>query len=356
MTQGKKEKLILWFDEVDKEDVPYVGGKNASLGEMIRHLEKKGIRIPGGFAVTSHAYQKTIQHAGIKGKIEKLLSEIDKSDVKILEEKGNEIRNLIKGAALPSDLEEEIRKAYRKMEETYGKNADVAARSSATAEDLPTASFAGQQETYLNINGEDELLDAVRNCFSSLFTNRAISYREDKGFDHSKVYISVGVQKMVRSDISCAGVAFSIDTETGFKDAVYINGSWGLGEAVVGGKVNPDQYYVFKPTLKKGCRPILEKRLGAKKRKFVYGDKGTKIVETSDEERNAFVISDDQILELAKWVCIIEEHYGLPMDVEWAVDGLTNDMYIVQARPETVHSQRDMSKIQTYVLEEEGKV
>jgi len=356
MSQEKSEKLILWFNEIDKEDVPLVGGKNASLGEMIQHLESKGIRVPKGFAVTSHAYKKMIQHAGIKEKIEKILSELDKSDVKILEEKGREIRDLIKNSAYPQDLEEEIRIAYRKMEELYGKNVDVAARSSATAEDLPTASFAGQQETYLNISGEEDLLDAVIKCFASLFTNRAISYREDKGFDHSKVYISVGIQKMVRSDISCAGVVFSIDTETGFENALYINASWGLGEAVVGGKVNPDQYYVFKPTLKKGFRSIVEKKLGEKKRKFVYGEKGTKIVETTEEERNEFVLSDDEILELGRWGCIIEEHYGLPMDIEWAKDGKTNELFIVQARPETVHSQRDLTKIETYVLEDEGKI
>jgi pyruvate,water dikinase len=230
MTLDRAEKLILWFDEIDKNDVPFVGGKNASLGEMISHIEEKGIRVPKGFAVTSQAYRLMINQEGIKESIYEILSKLDKSDVKQLEEKGKEIRSLIFNAPYPPEMEKEIRAAYRKMESIYGKNVDVATRSSATAEDLPTASFAGQQETYLNVSGEDELLDTIRRCFASLFTNRAISYREDKGFDHSKVFISVGIQKMVRSDISSAGVAFSIDTETGFKDALYINASWGLGD------------------------------------------------------------------------------------------------------------------------------
>jgi pyruvate,water dikinase len=356
MKNDRSERLILWFDEIDKKDVPLVGGKNASLGEMIRHLDRKGISVPKGFAVTSYAYRMLIRAAGIEDKIIGILSDLDKSDVKKLSEKGKEIRGLITHAPLPPELEEEIRQAYRKMEEMYGKGVDVAARSSATAEDLPTASFAGQQETYLNIRGEDALLQAVRKCFASLFTNRAISYREDKGFDHSKVYLSVGVQKMVRSDISCSGVAFSIDTETGFKDALFMNASWGLGEAIVGGKVNPDQYYVFKPTLKKGFRPIVEKRLGNKRQKFVYGEEGTKFVDTTEKERGTFVLTEDEIIKLSKWICIIEDHYRTPMDIEWAKDGPTGDLFIVQARPETVHSQSDATSIETYVLEGEGKV
>ncbi|RLF62721.1 MAG: phosphoenolpyruvate synthase, partial [Thermoplasmata archaeon] len=258
---------------------------------------------------------------------------------------------------LPKELEEEIRKYYREMEERYGKNVDVAVRSSATAEDLPDASFAGQQETFLNVRGEEELLEKVRECFASLFTNRAISYREDKGFDHFSVYLSVGVQKMVRSDLASSGVMFSIDTESGFKDVVYITGAYGLGENVVQGKVNPDQFYVFKPTLKKGFRPIIEKKLGTKEWRLVYTEGGgTAQKKVLPEERKKFVIDDDEVLKLAEWACIIEEHYNKPMDIEWAKDGITGELFIVQARPETVHSQRDMSAIQTYVLEEKGKI
>ena len=243
------------------------------------------------------------------------------------------------------------------MEKRYGKNVDVAVRSSATAEDLPDASFAGQQETFLNVRGEEELLEKVRECFASLFTNRAISYREDKGFDHFSVYLSVGVQKMVRSDLASSGVMFSIDTESGFKDVVYITGAYGLGENVVQGKVNPDQFYVFKPTLKKGFRPIIEKKLGTKEWRLVYTEGGgTAQKKVLPEERKKFVIDDDEVLKLAEWACIIEEHYNKPMDIEWAKDGITGELFIVQARPETVHSQRDMSAIQTYVLEEKGKI
>jgi pyruvate,water dikinase len=242
------------------------------------------------------------------------------------------------------------------MERRYGENVDVAVRSSATAEDLPTASFAGQQETYLNVRGEDQLIEKIRDCFASLFTNRAISYRVDKGFDHSSVFISVGVQKMVRSDLAAAGVMFSIDTESGFQDAVYITGAYGLGENVVQGSVNPDQFYVFKPTLKKGFKPILEKKLGSKERKLVYGENRTEQREVSEEDRKKYVINDEEIITLAKWACIIEDHYQKPMDIEWAKDGITGELFIVQARPETVHSQKDAAVVQTFVLEEKGKV
>lgn len=353
---NKNEELILWFDEIDKNDISQVGGKNASLGEMIQHLEKKNIRIPKGFAVTAEAYRRMIHSAGIEKKIMKLLSTLDKTDIKKLDENGRKIRDMINNASFPSELDKEIRKAYTQMQKLYGKNIDVAVRSSATAEDLPTASFAGQQETYLNVQGIDHLLRVIKKCFSSLFTNRAISYRVDKGFDHSKVYISVGVQRMIRSDIGSSGVAFSIDTETGFQDAVLINASWGLGEAIVGGRVNPDQYYVFKPTLAEGYKPIVEKKLGDKKIKIVYGKKGTRIINTPVAEQHKYVLSDDEILRLTKWICTIEDHYGVPMDIEWAKDGKTNQMYIVQARPETVHSQKDYMKIEKYVLEKKGSI
>jgi pyruvate,water dikinase len=255
---------------------------------------------------------------------------------------------------LPQELENEIRKHYQEMEKRYGQNVDVAVRSSATAEDLPDASFAGQQETYLNVRGEEELLSRVQECFASLFTNRAISYRTDKGFDHFSVYLSVGVQKMIRSDLASSGVMFSIDTESGFNNAVYITGAYGLGENVVQGAVNPDQFYVFKPTLNQGFRPILEKKLGSKEKRMIYSDQGTTQQDVTPEDQHRFVIDDEEILTLARWAIIIENHYQKPMDIEWAKDGNTGELYIVQARPETVHSQKDVATLKTYVLEEEG--
>ena len=351
-------KFIKWFDEVGTGDVALVGGKNASLGEMIRNLREKDVNVPFGFAITAEAYKHVIEEAGIREQIGDILSDLDTHDMANLSARGSKLRALINDAGCPADLEEEIRLAYREMEKRYGAGVDVAVRSSATAEDLPTASFAGQQETYLNVKGEDKLLKMVRECFASLFTNRAISYRVDKGFDHLSVYLSVGVQKMARSDLASSGVMFSIDTESGFKDAVYITGAYGLGENVVQGTVNPDQFYVFKPTLKAGFRPIVEKKLGAKRKKLVYKEKGTgtKQQNVTKEDRNRFVISDDEVLTLARWACIIEDHYGRPMDIEWAKDGITNELFIVQARPETVHSQKDFAISETYVLEEEGKL
>ncbi|MFO7677140.1 MAG: phosphoenolpyruvate synthase [Thermoplasmatota archaeon] len=350
------EEFVKWFEDLRIEDVPSVGGKNASLGEMIRALSDKGINVPSGFAVTAAAYRYLIEEAGIDKKIKEILSDLDTHDVKNIAERGGKIRNLIKNTPLPKDLEEKIRQEYRNMEQRYGKNVDVAVRSSATAEDLPDASFAGQQETYLNVKGEDELLERVRDCFASLFTNRAISYRTDKGFDHFSVYLSVGVQKMVRSDLASSGVMFSIDTESGFRDAVYLTGAYGLGENVVQGAVNPDQYYIFKPTLHPGLRPILEKKLGSKEKRMIYGEKGTKQEKVSEEDKNKFAISDDEALKLAYWAQVIEEHYKKPMDIEWAKDGQTGELYIVQARPETVHSQKDSAIIKTYVLEEKGPI
>jgi len=350
------EEFNKWFEELKIEDVPSVGGKNASLGEMIRSLGEKGVNVPGGFAVTAYAYKYTIEKAGIDKKIKEILSDLDTHDVNNLAERGQKIRELIKSTPLPSELEEDIRKHYQEMERRYGKNVDVAVRSSATAEDLPDASFAGQQETYLNVKGEEELLEKVRDCFASLFTNRAISYRVDKGFDHFSVYLSVGVQKMVRSDLASSGVMFSIDTESGFQDAVYITGAYGLGENVVQGTVNPDQFYVFKPTLKKGFKPILEKKLGSKEKRMIYSDTGTTQQEVSEEDKRKFVITDDEIITLAKWAVIIEDHYKKPMDIEWAKDGQTGELFIVQARPETVHSQKDAAVMQTYVLEEKGDI
>jgi pyruvate,water dikinase len=348
------QEFTKWFEDLRIQDVPSVGGKNASLGEMIRNLGQKGVRVPTGFAITAYAYKYMIEKAGIDLKIREILGGLDTHNVTDLATRGQKIRELIKSTPIPPDLEEDIRKHYREMEFRYGENVDVAVRSSATAEDLPDASFAGQQETYLNVRGEDTLIEKVRDCFASLFTNRAISYRVDKGFDHFSVYLSVGVQKMVRSDLACSGVIFSIDTESGFQGAVYITGAYGLGENVVQGAVNPDQFYVFKPTLKQGFRPILEKKLGSKDKRLIYGATGTKQTKVSPEDKAKFVINDEEILTLARWAVIIEEHYKKPMDIEWAKDGQTNELFIVQARPETVHSQKKAAVMETYVLDEKG--
>ena len=352
----KGRKYVLWFDEINADDVALVGGKNASLGEMYQNLSSKGIQVPDGFAITAYAYKKFLEKSGVSEELKRILHEIDSRDIKNLIKKGEKLRELILNTPLPEEIELEIRKAYGKMEEIYGKNVDVAVRSSATAEDLPTASFAGQQETYLNVRGEENVLRNVVKCFSSLFTDRAISYREDHGFSHLDIYLSVGIQKMVRSDLACSGVMFSIDTETGFENAIYITGSWGLGETIVQGLVNPDQFYVFKPTLKKGFRSIVEKKLGTKKKMMVYGEEGTVMKDVPEEKRKVFILSDDEILLLAKWACEIEEHYGMPMDIEWAKDGISGDLFIVQARPETVHSQKKIGELLTYHLKEKGKV
>jgi len=351
-------KFVKSLEEIRAQDVALVGGKNASLGEMIRNLGKKGVNVPSGCAITAEAYRYVVEKAGISQKIKDTLADLDTHDMKNLAKRGEKIRNLIANSPCPKELEEEIKICYRKMEERFGKNVDVAVRSSATAEDLPTASFAGQQTTYLNVRGEDDLLEKVMDCFASLFTNRAISYRVDKGFDHLSVYLSIGVQKMVRSDLACSGVMFSIDTDSGFRDVVYITAAYGLGENVVQGIVDPDQFYVFKPTLKEGFRPIVEKKLGTKGKKLVYrkNGAGTEQKEVKVAEQRKFALSDDEILTLAGWACIIEEHYGLPMDIEWAKDGVSGELFVVQARPETVHSHEDLASLRTYVLEEEGKL
>jgi len=356
--------LILWFNQIGIKDIPLVGGKNASLGEMIQKLTPKGINIPDGFAVTAEAYKYFIKYNNLEEPIKKILSELDKSNVEDLKKRGKKIRNLFLNGKMPDDLTDAIVKAYSDLEKQYGKNVDVAVRSSATAEDLPDASFAGQQETYLNIQGAKNVVDAVKRCFASLFTDRAISYRIDKGFDHLSVYLSAAVQKMIRSDKASSGVMFTIDTETGFKDVVYITGSWGLGEYVVQGTVNPDEFYVFKPTLKEGYRAIISKKVGAKQQKLIYGNnpsKSTVGVKTTDKERQSFILNDDEILTLAKWAILIEEHYGKPMDIEWAKDGDgvkvgTGKLFIVQARPETVHSTKKENYYEVYQLKGDGKV
>ena len=355
-----KKDLILWFKEISIRDVPLVGGKNASLGEMFQKVASKGINVPDGFAITAAAYQYFIQKAGLLEKIKECLKGLDTHNMEDLKRRGAEVRSLIRSATLPSELSEQIVTSYRKLCQKYGmEKLDVAVRSSATAEDLPDASFAGQQETYLNIRGEERLLEACKDCFASLFTNRAISYREDKGFGHFDVYLSIAVQKMVRSDTASAGVIFTIDTESGFRDTVLITASYGLGENVVQGAVNPDEYYVFKPTLKIGKRPIVGKTMGSKQQKLVYTEdsQSVKNIPTTAEERNSYVLTDDEILLLADWACKIEQHYGKPMDIEWAKDGDgvkigTGQFFIVQARPETVQSQKDYSAMETYVLKE----
>jgi pyruvate,water dikinase len=364
---GKHDNaLILWFEEIGIEDVPLVGGKNASLGEMYQKLTSKGVAVPHGFAITAYAYQHLLKDAGIEDAIKDALKDLDTHDLHNLQERGEKVRNIIRNAEFPDDLLQAIIESYKKMEAEYGTSAAVAVRSSATAEDLPDASFAGQQETYLNIRGYDALIDACKRCFASLFTNRAISYRHDKGFGQFDVYLSIVVQKMVRSDSASSGVIFSIDTESGFKDAVFLTGAWGLGENVVQGAVNPDEYYVFKPTLKQGKRPIVGKRVGSKEIKMIYNDdpnaeEPVKNIETTPEERGSYVINDDDILKLAEWACIIEDHYGKAMDIEWAKDGDgvsvgTGNLFIVQARPETVHSQSKAGVMETYVLQETGNI
>lgn len=363
---SQKSKFIRWFDEIAIEDIPLVGGKNASLGEMYRELTSQGVMIPNGFATTTDAYWHLLESAGILEDLKNALAGLDKSDISDLAARGKRARELILKAEMPDDLWSEIRFAYDSLGEQYGKNPDVAVRSSASAEDLPTASFAGQQETFLNVRGYDELKIACIKCFASLFTDRAISYRIDNGFDHFKVALSIGIMKMVRSDLASSGVIFTIDTETGFQDAVFITGAYGLGENVVQGAVNPDEFYVFKPAFRKGFRPIIRKTLGSKKVKMVYGsgeEKSlTRNVEVPWEDRKRFCISDDETLKLADYALKIEDYYSQkaghyrPMDIEWAKDGLTSELFIVQARPETVQSQRARDVLETYHLEKRGPV
>ncbi len=357
-----ERKLVVWLNEVGIEDVELVGGKNASLGEMIKGLSPLGIKIPMGYVVTADAYRYFIDFNNLKEKIKDALEGLDPNNVEDLAKRGLEVREMIKGGDFPDDLRNSIIDYYHKLSETYKQHyVDVAVRSSATAEDLPDASFAGQQETYLNIKGDESLLTAVKNCFASLFTDRAISYRESFGFDHFAIGLAVGIQKMVRSDLAASGVAFSLDTDSGFKDVVLINGSYGLGEMVVQGAVTPDEFLVFKPTFKEGYEAIIEKKLGRKTHKMIYGtteEERVKIVPVPKEEQKKFCLEDKEILQLADWVMKIEEYYSnkynkwTPMDVEWAKDGELNELFIVQARPETVHSRKDHSKITVYKITE----
>jgi len=359
-TKAPDGKFIRWFENLTSDDVPVVGGKNASLGEMIRVLKERGIRIPDGFATTSDAYWTYLEANELTDRIRSRLDQMRDGEAS-LQETGKAVRRLLRNGQFPQEIAQRIREAYRELSRRYEVDeVDVAVRSSATAEDLPEASFAGQQETFLNVTGEEELLTACRKCYASLFTDRAISYREEHGFDHMDVALSVGVQKMVRSDKAGAGVMFTIDTETGFPNVVVIDAAWGLGESVVQGTVNPDEYRVFKPLLGKDeFRPVIEKKLGDKEEKVVYatgGSETTKEIETSTSERCCFVLDDDEILQLGRWAAAIEEHYGRPMDIEWAKDGELDQLFIVQARPETVQSQKEASSLKTYKLKEKSDV
>ena len=351
-------KFIIPFEDLKIENVPEVGGKNASLGEMIGTLSKKGVKIPGGFAVTATAYRYFLSETNLDDFIKETLKDLNIRNLHQLAQKGKTIREKIIQTDFPKDLEKAIILAHAKAEKEYGRDSDFAVRSSATAEDLPDASFAGEHETFLNVRGKKDILKAVKAAMASLFTNRAISYRVDKHFDHLKIALSVGVQKMIRSDLACSGIMFTLDTETGFKEVVLINGSWGLGEMIVGGEVTPDEFLVFKKNLQDDkYMPIIDKTLGTKDRKMIYGKQTpTEIIPTTMHERTHFILTDKEILQLAKWAVIVEEHYSqkygkwTPMDLEWAKDGKTDELYIIQARPETVQSLKDTSVIKEYIL------
>ncbi len=354
------QRHVVWFEDVGMGDVAIVGGKNASLGEMVRTLESRGVRVPPGFATTADAYRSFVDANEIAPAARSWLERFHAGQAS-LRETGNALRELFLGSEFPEDIAEAIRASYRSLGERSGeKNPAVAVRSSATAEDLPDASFAGQQETFLNVTGERDLLDACRRCYASLFTDRAISYREVKGFDHLDAALSIGIQRMVRSDIGGSGVMFSIDTDSGFPRVAVISAAWGLGETVVQGTVNPDKYLVFKPLLETtGCSPIIEKTLGAKSRKMIYSKGGsarTQMMDTSVREQQSFVLTDSEILELARWAVIVETHYGRPMDMEWAKDGLSGELFMVQARPETVQARKTGTRFVTHHLTQEGTI
>ena len=360
----KQTNYIRWFNELTLDDVPLVGGKNASLGEMYRELTPQGIQIPNGFAVTAEAYRYLLEQAGAWQQLHQALDDLNPEDVGDLARRALKAREIIYAAPFPADLEDQILKAYAKLHLQYGDTMSVAVRSSATAEDLPTASFAGQQDTFLNIRGELALLEACKRCFASLFTDRAIHYRVDQGFDHFKLALSIGIMKMVRSDLNASGVMFSLDTESGFSDVVFITGAYGLGENVVQGAVDPDEFYVHKPTFEQGHRAVLKRTLGSKKIKMIYSEgrtrEPTRNIVTSATERNHFCLTDQDVLTLADYAIKIEKHYSAkarqakPMDMEWAKDGLDGILYIVQARPETVVSQLSGMILEQYVLKSQA--
>jgi pyruvate,water dikinase len=357
---SQQVNYIRWFNELTIDDIPLVGGKNASLGEMYRELSSQGIQIPNGFAVTAEGYRYLLAQSHAWEALHIALDDLNPEDVTDLARRALKAREIIYAAPFPIDLENQILKAYAQLNQQYGDNISVAVRSSATAEDLPTASFAGQQDTFLNIQGEQALLEACKRCFASLFTDRAIHYRVDQGFDHFKLALSIGIMKMVRSDLDASGVMFSLDTDSGFSDVVFITGAYGLGENVVQGAVDPDEFYVHKPTFKQGYRAVLKRTLGAKKIKMIYSDgrtrESTHNVVTSEQERNQFCLTDQDVLTLTDYAIKIENHYsakagqGKPMDMEWAKDGLDGRLYIVQARPETVVSQLSGTLLEQYTL------
>jgi pyruvate,water dikinase len=363
MVEQKNNNFIRWYGELGIEDVPVVGGKNAALGEMYSNLVPLGVNVPDGFALTAEAYRHFFRETGLDEEIKKILSDLDTHNIKNLQIRGKKVREAILKEKLPEDLNEAVADAYKKMGEKYGKDSSVAVRSSATAEDLPGASFAGQQETYLNIRGIDNVLLYTKKCIASLFTDRAISYRADKGFSHFDAALSVGIQRMVRSDLSASGVAFTIDTETGFDKAIIINSIYGLGEFIVQGKVTPDEFIIFKPGLENGAKnPIIGKNIGKKNIKLVYAKNGTKQEGVSVSDQEKFSITDKEAEKLALWCLQIEKYFSKkhnryqPMDIEWAKDGETGDLYIVQARPETVVSGQDKNILKEYKLQKQGKV
>jgi len=362
---------IKWFEEIGIQDVDEVGGKNASLGEMYQHLTAEGVRVPNGFAVTAEAYDYVLKVNGAWEKLHDQLDDLDPSNVTQLQKRGAACREIIDACELPEDLKNEILGGYKALKEEYGEGLSLAVRSSATAEDSPEASFAGQNDTYLNISSEEALLDAYKRCLASNFTDRSIHYKHDNGFDYFKVHLSVVVMKMIRSDIGASGVMFSLDTETGFNDVVFINATYGMGENVVQGTIDPDSFYVHKPTFEKGYRSVLKRRLGRKALKMVFTDtlstgsiaaEYTRNIETPEEERKQFSISDEEIMVLAGYAIKVEKHYSKeagydkPMDMEWAKDGIDGQLYMVQARPETVESQKKGNILEMYRLKEKGKV
>jgi pyruvate, water dikinase len=353
-------KYVRFFEEFGIEDVPLVGGKNASLGEMYRKLSDEGVLVPNGFATTADAYRRMLEAAGAWQPLRAALDGLDPSDVADLARRGKQAREIVYGAGLPDDVVGEVLAGYRRLQSEYGQDVSLAVRSSATAEDLPTASFAGQQDTFLNIHGEQTLLDACRRCFASLFTDRAIHYRIDQGFDHFKVALSIGVMKMVRSDLASSGVMFSLDTESGFRDVVLVTGAYGLGENVVQGAVDPDEFYVHKPTFAAGHRAVLRRTLGDKAVKMIFVEgsakETTRNIPAPKADREHFCLTDEDVLELADYAIKIERHYARPMDMEWAKDGIDGRLYIVQARPETVASQRSVTSVESYALKGSGEV
>ena len=352
-----KSANIISFDNLGKNDVALVGGKNASLCEMTNQMKASGLVIPDGFATTASAFQYFLKHNQLNGVLENIFNELDTVNFSNLGTIGEKARNLVAAAEFPHDLKAEIIFAYSELCNKHGREVEVAVRSSATAEDLPTASFAGQHDSFLNVKGDADLIKAVLKCYTSLFNNRAIKYRHDNGFDQLKVYLSAGVQLMVRSDLSSSGVIFTLEPESGFKDVVVISGCWGLGENIVQGAVNPDEFHVFKPTLQQGKNAIISKRLGSKAKTMIYSaDEFSGIIntDTPENKKKEWVLNNKEIEQLAKWSVAIEQHYKMPMDIEWAKDGIDNKLYIVQARPETVHSKKDPYLKTKYIVKQKG--